>query len=206
MPAFDFWDIDDILAEQYDVTVTTEINIIGGGMLLPSGYGRQKDLPPNSKVQVPLYLGQALVRRNSAVLVCPHDFQGTAQESLAADPITCTLNTKSIYFYEVGLRIAHLLKLEALVQDLFRAVQQRTAEIVDLSGTMGEPTNLTLTRYNEARVVFRTTFTHVEQEIYAGQFEAERHFKGWIDRFGGFKMKASHLIDAPSSKRMRMGA
>mmetsp|Transcript_71570 Transcript_71570/g.232671 ORF Transcript_71570/g.232671 Transcript_71570/m.232671 type:complete len:208 (-) Transcript_71570:61-684(-) len=207
MPAFDFWDIDEILAEQLEVTVRPEHAINGGGLLQPSGSGPVgKDLPAGTKVQVPFWLAQSLVRRNTATLELPTIYGAAAQEDLRHDPIVCRLGDKSHYYYEVGLRVAHLLKENQLAEDLFGGLQKRAAEIVQLLGNLGVMSTMQMSTLNQATAVFPCTLTRVEQDMYIGGREAESHFKQWTDRFGSYKMKASHLIDAPSAKRTRSGA
>mmetsp|Transcript_81980 Transcript_81980/g.206262 ORF Transcript_81980/g.206262 Transcript_81980/m.206262 type:complete len:207 (-) Transcript_81980:150-770(-) len=206
MPAFDFWDIDEILAEQYEVTVRATNDIVGGGLLLPTGAGPVgKDLPEGSKVNVPFWIAQSLVRRNTAVLELPTIYGTAAQEDLQHDPIVCRLGDKSSYYFEVGLRIAHLLKEHALAQDLFRGLQQRAVEIVNILGKLGV-SSVTCSSVNQANAMFPCTLTNLEQEMYSGGREAESHFKQWTDRFAAFKMKASSIIEAPAAKRTRIGA
>lgn len=206
MPAFDYWDLDEIMAEQYEVTVKPVHDIIGGGVLLPSGQAAEKDLrggADGTKIQVPFWLAMSFARRNTCTLELPAIYGSSAQEDLQRDPSVCRLCSKTSYYFEVGLRTAYLLKNQALVDDLMEGLQKRWREIVTLLGNMGTSSSSS-EPLNPGAAVFPLTLTKVEQELYAGTKEAEAHFKQWMERFATYKIKASSLVDAPTAKRSRL--
>eukprot|EP00429_Kryptoperidinium_foliaceum_P047856 CAMPEP_0176109344 /NCGR_PEP_ID=MMETSP0120_2-20121206/54897_1 /TAXON_ID=160619 /ORGANISM="Kryptoperidinium foliaceum, Strain CCMP 1326" /LENGTH=207 /DNA_ID=CAMNT_0017443527 /DNA_START=82 /DNA_END=702 /DNA_ORIENTATION=- len=203
MPAFDFWDINEILAEEYKVTAKPSYTIASGGVLLPSAAGSEcKDLPADTKVQVPFWLAQSLARRNSASIELPTDYNSNAQEDLGGDPVACRLGDKSGYYFEIGLRIGHLLHNQGLVDTLFAGLQQRWVEIVTLLGSLGVA-RMEASQLNPTNSSFPATLTYLEHRMFCGGKEAEAQFKRWTDMFGAFKMKASQLVDAPLAKRAR---
>jgi len=204
MPSFDYWDVDEILAEQHPVSVRPQHDVAGGGLLHPSN-SAGRDLRQGTKVQVPLWLGVSFLRRHAASMELPTMLAGAAQEDLQRDPVVCRVGEKSRHFFEVGLRVAHLLGEPLLADDLLNAAQRRWAEVVTLvaSSSVGscQASNL-----NPDSLLFPSTLTDVEQEMLQGGREAEMQSKQWSERFAGRKMRASYLAEAaPAAKRQRVG-
>jgi len=216
MPAFDYWDLDEILAEQYEVTVKPVHDIVKGGILLPSGQATSKNLPggpDGAKVQVPFWLAMNFARRNTATIDLPQIYCQSAQEDLQRDPAVCRLSAKSSYYFEVGLRLAYLLKkeaknkeekelAEALPDVLLQGLQKRWCEIVTQLGNLGA-TGASNEPLNASASIFPITLTKVENDLYTGTKEAEMQFKQWMENFASFKLKASSIIDAPMAKKSR---
>jgi len=205
--------LDEILAEQYEVTVKAVQDIVKGGILLPSGQATTKDLPGGTegvKVQVPFWLAMNMSRRNAVTIDLPQIYCQTAQEDLQRDPAVCRLSTKSSYFFEVGLRLAYLLKknkeekelAEALPEVLLQGLQKRWCEIVTQLGNLGAAGSSS-EALNPSAAIFPQTLTKVENDLYNGTKEAEMQFKQWMENFASFKIKASSIVDAPMAKRSR---
>jgi len=203
MPVLDYWDVEDILAEQQEVTARASKGIAAGGMLTASSNGAvQKDLKEGAKIQIPYWLAQGFVRRNSMELETPNIYGPTAQEDLSRDPTVCRLSDKSLYYFEVGVRIASLLKDNDLLRRLSDGLLERWREVVNLLGKFGVAKS-SVSALNPGASLFQQTFTLLEQEMYFGGREAESHFKQWTERFAVFQMRASHLAEPPS-KRQRL--
>eukprot|EP00928_Gymnodinium_smaydae_P056169 TRINITY_DN3959_c0_g1_i1.p1 TRINITY_DN3959_c0_g1~~TRINITY_DN3959_c0_g1_i1.p1 ORF type:complete len:209 (-),score=44.64 TRINITY_DN3959_c0_g1_i1:154-780(-) len=203
MPAFDYWDIDDILSEQLEVTVRANTDIKGGGLLLGADAGGLKqDLRAAQKVQVPFWLAQALVRRNTAELEIPPMFGVTAREDLLRESTVCRVGDWSQYYFEVGMRIASLQEdnqSQSLVQDLLKATKERWDQMVVMLREMGVP-RLHHSGLNPGLSIFPQTFTAHEHDMYSGIKEAESQFKRWEERFAVYQMRASQIAEAPAKK------
>lgn len=197
MPFSDFWDIDEILAEQEEVTIRPVHDVVGGGLLYSTSMGARPDLAEGAKVQVPFWLAQGFARRNTADIDLPSMYSQAAQEDLQRDPTVCRLGEKSRYYFEVGMRIASLLKDQSLVDDLMNGLLVRWIEVVTLLGNIGIARTQS-SQLNPGSSIFPSTLTAVEEEMFYGGREAETHFKQWIDRFATYKMKASQIAETPT--------
>mmetsp|Transcript_93022 Transcript_93022/g.289964 ORF Transcript_93022/g.289964 Transcript_93022/m.289964 type:complete len:207 (+) Transcript_93022:95-715(+) len=204
MPFADFWDVEEILAEQEEVTIRPAHDIVGGGLLYSTTVGARPDLAENAKVQVPFWLAQGCARRNTVDVDLPTMYAQAAQEDLQRDPTVCRLGDKSQYYFEIGMRIASLLKDQTLSDDLMNGLLVRWTEVVTLLGSIGVA-RMQNSILNPGSSIFPSTLTATEQEMFYGGREAETHFKNWIDRFAAYKMKPSQIAEAPtpSVKRLR---
>eukprot|EP00929_Paragymnodinium_shiwhaense_P122253 TRINITY_DN94891_c0_g1_i1.p2 TRINITY_DN94891_c0_g1~~TRINITY_DN94891_c0_g1_i1.p2 ORF type:complete len:215 (-),score=45.44 TRINITY_DN94891_c0_g1_i1:105-749(-) len=209
MPGLDYWDIDDILAEQLPVTARTTHEIVGGAVL--AGDGRQltsKDLPENSKIQIPFWLARGFLRRNwSMTIDVPMIFSESTLAELSTDATVCRVNGKWMYYFEMGMRISSLMKQDVLDADRWRKFQimlmtglrERWREVVTDLSQMNAPRTPFSTR-NPDIALFPHTLTRVEKVMYDGGREAEKHWKEWVQRFGVQQMKPSALCEAPTKK------
>merc|ERR1719183_3486293 len=134
---FDYYEIDEILAEQEEGTCRLMHDVKGGGILDPDVSNRNQDLVAGTKIQLPLCMAQSFVRRDTVQLELPKKFGSSVQESLERDPIVCDLVSMSSYYCEVGIRVASLLKTEPLEKAIDMAVRQRWSEAVTQLGRMG---------------------------------------------------------------------
>mmetsp|Transcript_55242 Transcript_55242/g.103573 ORF Transcript_55242/g.103573 Transcript_55242/m.103573 type:complete len:207 (-) Transcript_55242:107-727(-) len=204
MPAFDYWDLDEILAEEQEVTMKSYYDIMGGGVLYPSsGSARQKDLREGIKVAAPFYLAHKLARRNVVDVDVPAVFDNDMQESLQTDPLVCRLGDKSHYYFEAGMKIASLLKNSELQEILVEALRKRWCEIVNLTGTLADPSAFN-SAVTPVHGIFPQTLTGLEEDLYRGSREAETHFRRWCHSFSFHIMEPSHTVEMPSTKRVRL--
>ncbi|CAE7377817.1 gins3 [Symbiodinium natans] len=201
----DYWDIDEILAEEYEVMMTSFYNIIGGGVLYPnSGGSRPRDLKAGFKVCVPLGLARKLALRDVVDIELPAHFGEEMQESLRVDPLVCRLGEKSPYYFEAGMKIASLLKQPALEEILMEAFRRRWVEIVTLTPSHGETLSFNPVK-DPVHSFFPHTLTAVEEDFSKGSKEAETCFRKYLHKFTHSNIEvASHLVDLPESKRARV--
>mmetsp|Transcript_16557 Transcript_16557/g.51888 ORF Transcript_16557/g.51888 Transcript_16557/m.51888 type:complete len:225 (-) Transcript_16557:327-1001(-) len=204
MPFADFWDIDEILAEQEEITVRPIHDVVGGGLLYSTNMAARPDLTVGAKVQVPFWLAQGFARRNTADFDLPTIYGQAAQEDLQRDPTVCRLGNKSEYYFEIGMRIASLQRDQGLADDLMNGLLVRWIEVVTQIGSIGVA-KAQSSQLNAGSSIFPTTLTAVEQEMFYGGREAEAHFKEWMDRFAAYKMKASQIaeVPTPAMKKLR---
>jgi len=198
---FDFYDIDEILMEEKEVTCRVIHDIKGGGILDPDVGARSQDLRAGAKVQLPFCIAQGLVQRGAATLELPKIFGQTVQEDLERDPVVCNLVNMSEYYFEFGTRVASLLKNEALAKSIQHALTERWSEVVTQLGRVGVTKQHT-SPLNPGGSFFPVTLTVPEQAMLNGGKEAEKHFKKWMDRFAVSCIETSSIVEAPS-KRLR---
>ncbi|CAE7660410.1 gins3, partial [Symbiodinium sp. CCMP2456] len=161
----DYWDIDEILAEEQEVMMRSNYDIWGGGVLYPSsGNSRPRDLKAGVKVAAPFSVARMLALRNVVELELPVIFAEEMQESLRADPLVCRLGEKSPYYFEAGMKIAGQLKLAQLEEALVEAFRRRWCEIVRLTPQFGEAMPFNPSK-NPVHSFFPHALTRVEDDL-----------------------------------------
>lgn len=195
---FDFYNIHEILAEQEEVSCRLIQDIRGGG-ILDADVGRNQDLKAGRKVQLPFCLAQSFVRRDTMSLELPKIYGASKQEELEGDPVVVDLGLASSYYYEVGIRVASLLKSEPLANAIENALHLRWSEVVSQLGRMGVAKQHT-SPLNPGSSKFPTTLTVPEQVLMNGGKEAEKHFKAWMDRFAVSQIERSAIAEAPAKR------
>jgi len=204
MGTFDYWDLEEALAEQQEVAVVASHDVKGGGLLYAQGLALTKDLKAGDKIQVPFWLAQSLARRHMVELQLPEIYGSCEQEMLQRDPVVCRLCDKSSYFFEIGMRVAYLLEDQTLADDLLEAQLQRWREMVKMLGNLGV-VRLQTHPLNPGASIFPRTLTAAEHAMWLGGQAAESAYREWTDKYNAIKMKASHLADVPVAKRARAG-
>lgn len=207
--SFDYWDVDDILAEQFEVQAKTEHPIVGGALLSNEvAVAGSKDLREGAKVQLPFWLARGFMRRQSVLQVdLPLIFSPAIMEELERDPTVCRVGHKWPYYFEMGMRIAPLMKADPLNSERWRTLQvdlmtglhNRWCEVVKMLAQMNVPRTQFSLR-NPDVALFPATLTQLESEMLSGGREAEIQFRRWVERFGVQQMLPSHLIEMPVKK------
>lgn len=203
---FDYWDIDEILAEQQEVTVKAACNVPAGGVLYSDSGVNQKDLVANDKVRIPLWLAKKMVQRKVADLEMPNMFNLSSQEDLQRDPCVCRLCDRSPYYFEVGAQVAGLLDDVAMGENLrislFNGMLARWKELVNLNGSLGV-TRTQFSPLHQWLALFPQTLTDKESAMLQGGRETEKQFKEWTERFASFVMQPSLIADRPAKVARR---
>lgn len=206
MPSFDYWDIEEILAEEQDVVIKSNQDIAGGGKLYPcTGAAKPRDLKQGAKVTVPYWLAEKLYRRNAVELDLPATFDEAIQETLQTDPAVCRLGDKSYHYFEVGMKLAFLMKNPKLQEILINAYVQRFNTLLSLSFSLGEANRSSFRKAVPSQ--FLQSLTGVEEDMCRGLREAETHYERWHSSFSSYVTEASHVAEVPAFlKRARLGA
>ncbi|CAJ1442840.1 unnamed protein product, partial [Effrenium voratum] len=204
MPNGDYWDIDEILAEEQEVAIKSFHDIAGGGFLYPSsGAAKPRDLKEGAKVGVPFWLAQKLARRNCVEVALPAILDEAIRETLQSDPVVCRLGEKSRYYFEVGFKLAALRKDDQLREILLNAFMHRFRDLLGLTSSFGDPSRPDVTQPVQSQ--FLSSLTGLEEDFYKGAQEAESHFKRWAGSFSCYVMEASHVAEVSAAKRARLG-
>ncbi|CAJ1349003.1 unnamed protein product [Effrenium voratum] len=200
MPNGDYWDIDEILAEEQEVAIKSFHDIAGGGFLYPSsGAAKPRDLKEGAKVGVPFWLAQKLARRNCVEVALPAILDEAIRETLQSDPVVCRLGEKSRYYFEVGFKLAALRKDDQLREILLNAFMHRFRDLLGLTSSFGDPSRPDVTQPVQSQ--FLSSLTGLEEDFYKGAQEAESHFKRWAGSFSCYVMEASHVAEVSAAKR-----
>mmetsp|Transcript_17386 Transcript_17386/g.32742 ORF Transcript_17386/g.32742 Transcript_17386/m.32742 type:complete len:204 (-) Transcript_17386:69-680(-) len=200
---FDFYDIDEILSEDFLVSCKPVNDIKGGGILDTTAGASSQDLAKGTKVQLPFCLAQALMRRRAITLDMPGIFGQTVQEDLTRDAIVVRVCDKTPYYFEIGYRLASLTQDVKLESCLSEAVNARWREMLNLLGRMGVAP-LHYSQLNPGSSIFPQTLTEAERHLLLGGKEAEKNFKKWMDKYNVTQIEASTIVEAPV-KRLRTG-
>eukprot|EP00435_Cladocopium_sp_Y103_P055591 s673_g18.t1 len=205
MPSFDYWDIEEILAEEQDVVIKSNQDIAGGGKLYPcTGTAKPRDLKEGAKVTVPYWLAEKFYRRNAVELDLPATFDEAIQETLQTDPAVCRLGDKSCHYFEVGMKLAFLVKNPKLQEILINAYLQRFFTLLSLSCSLGEANRSSFRKAVPSQ--FLQSLTGLEEDWWRGVREAETHYQRWHSSFSSYVTEASHVAEVPALKRARLGA
>eukprot|EP00490_Sorites_sp_Unknown_P014468 CAMPEP_0114639704 /NCGR_PEP_ID=MMETSP0191-20121206/1311_1 /TAXON_ID=126664 /ORGANISM="Sorites sp." /LENGTH=205 /DNA_ID=CAMNT_0001851587 /DNA_START=35 /DNA_END=652 /DNA_ORIENTATION=- len=205
MPTFDYWDIEEILSEEQDVMIKSDHDIAGGGILYPcTGAAKPRDLKEGAKVLVPYWLAQKLVQRYFVEVDIPAIFDDAIQETLQTDPAVGRLGDKSYHYFEVGIKLAFLVKNPKLQEILVRAFMSRVLDLLSLSSSLGEGSRSSIRKAVPSQ--FLQSLTGIEEDIYRGAREAEIQYQRWNGSFSSYVVEASHIAEVPAFKRARLGA
>lgn len=154
---------------------------------------------------VPYWLAEKLYRRNAVELDLPATFDEAIQETLQTDPAVCRLGDKSYHYFEVGMKLAFLMKNPKLQEILINAYVQRFNTLLSLSFSLGEANRSSFRKAVPSQ--FLQSLTGVEEDMCRGLREAETHYERWHSSFSSYVTEASHVAEVPAFlKRARLGA
>lgn len=181
-----YWDIDDILAEEEPVTLVSTEEIRGLGYLDKSNKDSE-DLSSHSKISVPYWLGSYLARASVGLVELPAFLKQSYRYSLKADATLLTLGEKSKYYFEIGAKLANLLSDTDLVPLLLTAFLERLRHVLEKLETADEPK------------VYKK-LTHLEVNLFEIARRSTRDLREWLERRHEKITKAS-LISRPMKRR-----
>eukprot|EP00438_Fugacium_kawagutii_P035045 Skav203875 [mRNA] locus=scaffold1031:183971:188117:- [translate_table: standard] len=110
---------------------------------------------------------------------------------------------KSSHYFEVGMKLAFLMKNPKLQEILMNAYTSRYRDILVLSSSLGE-VNRSIRKAVPSQ--FLQSLTSIEEDIYRGACEAEAQYTSWYQSFSSYVREASHIAEVPAFKRARLGA
>mmetsp|Transcript_34152 Transcript_34152/g.77953 ORF Transcript_34152/g.77953 Transcript_34152/m.77953 type:complete len:206 (+) Transcript_34152:32-649(+) len=193
----DYWSIEDILSEEGEVVCRSNFDIAGAGILRSDQAARQSTLKVDTKVQIPFWLAQGFVRRQAMDLELPSNWGKATEEDLIRDPITLRLADMSPYYFEVGFKVAALLKQKELKINLFKGFVERWKEMVSLLSKSFSTSEYLYSSLNP-ECIFPQTLTVKEQELFNGTKEADRHVKEWTESYA--RKQIPVFADVPSKR------
>jgi len=123
-----YYDIDDILAEEERVPITFRNEGYNLGWLDPGS--NEEHLKSETKVDLPIWLGKILKNHAYVDLELPLHYKANYRSRLEADPIIVSL---AKYYYNVGLYVATTSNDRELLELLQRVFATRYRDILDKS-------------------------------------------------------------------------
>ncbi|GFY66104.1 DNA replication complex GINS protein PSF3 [Trichonephila inaurata madagascariensis] len=128
-----YFSIDDILATNERIPCKFEVDVNKLGFLDPSS-GNQ-DLAKGTKLEMPLWMAQALHRKRLITMDIPRMYREAYREILNADATVVDLHKIGPYFYHLGLylsRFAHQ-DSEEICRMLNQTFRNRFRQLMDTS-------------------------------------------------------------------------
>ncbi|CAI7862261.1 unnamed protein product [Closterium sp. NIES-53] len=142
-----YYDLDDILAEDEKLPVTFRTGATGVGRALDPSTDAD-DLAVGAKVDLPVWMVPALAKRNMVSALEPRMFGERIRKEVQADAACVNLRACSPYYYSLGTKIAPWVRDKTLTRFLFTTFVERYADLLtrafvlpEKEGFLQEPTN-----------------------------------------------------------------
>ena len=190
---FNYWNIDNIIAEEEKVMVKFRASAKGLGFLDLSKTGNQtEDLESGDEVQLPLWLASTFASRRFVDIQLPNYLSLQFKSSLVADPEVINLKQKSEYFYEIGIMLAHTLSEHSqFIHTLLQIFLIRYRAILDKSRNWDE----------ESDTPFLRKLTIMERRIFDINKQFIDQYRKWRNRKIAQIQVCSAIL--PDHKRMK---
>ncbi|KAH9613511.1 hypothetical protein KSS87_004923 [Heliosperma pusillum] len=128
-----YYDLDDILAEEELIPVVFQKAATGVGPLDPSS--ETNNVEQGAKVELPFWLAHELHGRQTVVMSIPPCFNQMTRKEIQADPGSVDLRNRCQYFYELGCKIAPVIGDRTIGSFLLYAFTNRYKEVLSKSHT-----------------------------------------------------------------------
>ncbi|XP_024027930.1 DNA replication complex GINS protein PSF3 [Morus notabilis] len=174
-----YYDIDDILAEEELVSVVFQKAVNGVG-IDPSS--ETDSVEPGSKVELPFWLAHELHLRQIATMKLPPCFNQKTRLELGADAACVDLRSRCPYFYEFGCKIAPLVGDRDMGSFLLSAFKNRYQEVLAKAHTAAFA----------AASKSLTVLTKEETNLYEAAQSSMAAFKKW--RIGGPRFQKAAVL------------
>ena len=203
----DYYDIDQILATEERVPVTFNCNAQGLGYLV---HGVEEDLAEGTKLEMPFWLADALVKQNSGIqqnsggvsIKMPKYFSQKYRNYLKANPTSVDLRSVCQVYYQLGMKLSPWLGLDEMTavelrEDLMAAMVDRYFSVLDHSqnSSGGDNSSFVKQLTEEEKVLFGLSYSAaLEYE----KWRARQHGKLTVSRIIQRDRKRRKVADTPS--------
>ncbi|CAI5977121.1 unnamed protein product [Closterium sp. NIES-64] len=184
-----YYDLDDILAEDEKLPVTFRTGATGVGRALDPSTDAD-DLAVGAKVDLPVWMVPALAKRNMVSALEPRMFGERIRKELQADAACVNLRACSPYYYSLGTKIAPWVRDKTLTRFLFTTFVERYADLLTRAFVLPEK--------EVPRV--RRLLPKEEQQWYA----AMRRYTAWQEQSCNRLLVSPILGRSLSRKRARL--
>ncbi|KAF3448834.1 hypothetical protein FNV43_RR09743 [Rhamnella rubrinervis] len=174
-----YYDLDDIIAEEEIVSVVFQKEVNGVG-IDPSS--ETDCVKPGSKVELPFWLANELHLRQVGTMKVPACFNQKTRLELGADATCVDLRSRSPYFYEFGCKIAPLVGDRDLGSFLLSAFKNRYQEVLAKGHSAAF----------SAASKCSTLLTREETTMYEAAQSSMKAFKKW--RMGGPRFQRASIL------------
>ncbi|KAG6402645.1 hypothetical protein SASPL_134847 [Salvia splendens] len=177
-----YYDIGDILAEEELVPTVFQYGANGVGLLDSSDDADKVEA--GSRAELPFWLVRELYLRQLVSIRVPpcFDRESKTREEIAADAAHVDLRSRSPYFYELGCKIALLIRDRTIGPFLLVAFQTRYRDVLVKAHA------LTLTMTPK----YLTLLTNEEIKLYEAGQSSIAAFKKW--RMGGPRFQVAPVL------------
>lgn len=182
-----YWDIDDILAEDDNVTVIAMHKGYKLSFLDPNANKTEKDLEEGTKTEIPLWLAHRLSVHKFLAVESPLPYREKFKKALLADPTVINLRDKSAYYYERAIRLADILEDSGSISEVLPEIFLKR-----IKGLLKTAQHMPL----EESTSFTKKLTNIERHIFESGRDAIINYKMWKD-------DTSNLINMTNSTRLR---
>jgi GINS complex subunit 3 len=181
-------DIDQILSEEERIPCLFLYDAAGMGHLDSAMQQNVNNtLPEQSRVDLPFWLGQELLRFNSVQIELPKFYGNKMRDEMRAGAVAINLREFSFFFFEVGIRLAIVLKDRDLLQHLRQAfLGERYRKIMVRALSQGSQDDL---------ADFSQTLTSSEIAIFRAGLIATQNLHAWRS-LESTVLKGSRLLGA----------
>lgn len=127
-----YWSIDDILAEEEKLNVKfnqKSYQNSGLDINLPP----KQDIDEAQTMELPIWLALALAKAKIIDIEIPRYFKENFKKTLEADPNVVNLRDKTLYYYEVGMKIIEFLDANEVINTLLSVFLTRIKEFANIS-------------------------------------------------------------------------
>lgn len=127
-----YWDIDDILAEEEKLNVKfnqKSYQNSGLDINLPP----KQDIDEAQTMELPIWLALALAKAKIIDIEIPRYFKENFKKTLEADPNVVNLRDKTLYYYEIGMKIIEFLDANEVINTLLSVFLTRIKEFANIS-------------------------------------------------------------------------
>ena len=127
-----YWNIDDILAEEEKLNVKFNKGSYQNSCLDPN-LPADTDIEEGQTMELPIWLAIALARTDVIDIEVPRYFKEQFKKTLEADPSVVNLRDKTSYFYEIGLKLLDFVEDPELIPTLATVFLTRIKEFANIS-------------------------------------------------------------------------
>ncbi|CAI7764299.1 unnamed protein product [Closterium sp. NIES-53] len=188
-----YYDLDDILAEDEKLPVTFRTGATGVGRALDPSTDAD-DLAVGAKVDLPVWMVPALAKRNMVSALEPRMFGERIRKEVQADAACVNLRACSPYYYSLGTKIAPWVRDKTLTRFLFTTFVERYADLLTRAFVLPEK--------EVPRV--RRLLPKEEQQLLSAGYAAMRRYTAWQEQSCNRLLVSPILGRSLSRKRARL--
>uniref|UniRef100_A0A7C8ZEM5 Uncharacterized protein n=1 Tax=Opuntia streptacantha TaxID=393608 RepID=A0A7C8ZEM5_OPUST len=175
-----YYDIDDILAEEEFIPVVFQKAATGVGLLDPSS--ETNNVEQGAKIELPFWLAHELYARQALTMSNPPCFNQTTRKEIQADAASVDLRSRCQYFYELGCKIAPLVGDRTIGSFLLYSFTNRYKEVLSKAHTAAFTVSTKPL----------TLLTKEETHLYEAAQSSMAAFKKW--RMGGSRFEIPSVL------------
>ncbi|KAI8871635.1 GINS complex subunit Psf3, partial [Ramicandelaber brevisporus] len=130
----DYYDIDDILAEQMPIPCTFNFSVSGLASLQPD----ENVLPKGTKVELPFWLASNLAFPEYVSVDLPSTYSKKTRNKLNASFISVNFHSLCPYYYRLGVKLADMIDDDDLPNTLTEVFRERAQAVLAKTHTVLE--------------------------------------------------------------------